>query len=122
MSAAGTEIVNLQSYRRASFDADYQRALDGTTGALHSDIAAKKQDTKDALTKGKFDTSAKLVSKALGDTVNSGKDHCYVVLVVVSGYRSNLPSVPVQSTLAVTVLNIGGKWLASDVQSVGING
>ncbi|MBN9620980.1 MAG: hypothetical protein J0H43_14820 [Actinobacteria bacterium] len=122
MGAAATEIVNLQSFRRASFAADYQRAVDGTTGALKSDVVSKKQATEDALTKGKFDTSAKIVSKALSEQANSGKTPGYVILVVVDGYRSNLANVPVQSTLAVTVLDIGGKWLASDVTSVGIAG
>ena len=36
VTAASTETANLLSFRRAQFDADYARALRGTTGSLRS--------------------------------------------------------------------------------------
>src|SRR4051794_12745676 len=38
MTAAGTEMVNLVTFSRAHFEADFQRALNGATGALRSDV------------------------------------------------------------------------------------
>jgi hypothetical protein len=120
VEAAGTEMSNLLSFRRAHFDADFQRALSGATGALKSDVNAKKAVTLATMTKGKFDLIGKVTHKALEGPVGSGKKAGYVVLVTVNGYQSNATSQPVQQTLAVTVVRSGSKWLASDVTNIGV--
>ena len=121
MNAAAAEMVNLVSFRRAQFAADFARALAGVTGNLRSDVQKNKQGTLDAMTKGKFDLTGRVVHKALQGTAGSGTTAGYVVLVVVNGYRSTSPDVPIQQNLAVTVIRKGTKWLANDVQNIGIS-
>src|SRR5439155_12649434 len=108
------------SYRRTSFDADWQRALSGATGAFAADLRRDKQTTLKNMTDGKYDLSAKVTHVALEEQVDSGDHHGYVVLVTMNGYLSNAPTVPKPSQLAVTVENVNGKWLVSDVKSVGV--
>jgi hypothetical protein len=121
VDAAGAEMANLLSFRRAHFDADFKRALDGATGALKTDVQNKKDVTKTTMTKGKFDLVGKVTHKALEGPVGSGKKAGYVVLVTVNGYRSTAMSQPVQQTLEVTVIRAGGKWLANDVKNIGVD-
>ena len=120
MNAAGTEMVNLLTFSRAHFDADFQRAMDGATGPLRSDVEGKRDATLKAITDGKFDLYARLTHKALSDTVDKNNTHGYVVLVTINGYRSTAPDQPIQQNLAVTEINVNGKWLASDVTNIGL--
>jgi hypothetical protein len=121
MAAASQTVANLETFRRATFSADYARALAGTTGKLHSDVLSKRSLTLKALTAGKFDTGAQVTHTALqggNDKTKDGKG--YIVLVSVSAYRSTNRAQTVQSNLAVEVANVKGKWLVDDVESVGI--
>jgi hypothetical protein len=120
MTAAGTEMVNLVTFSRAHFEDDFKRALDGTTGSLHSDVEKQHDNTLKAMTDGKFDLSGRLTHKALSDSVQADGTHGYVVLVTINGYHSTAPDSPTQQSLAVTVLDINGKWLASDVTNIGV--
>jgi hypothetical protein len=120
VNAAATEMLNLVSFRRAHFAQDFQRALDGVTGSLRSDVQKNKKDTLDAMTKGKFDLTGKVTHKALESRVTSSKGSGYTVLVTVEGYRSTSPDIPVQQNLSVTVIRQRDRWVASDVQNVGI--
>jgi hypothetical protein len=119
VDAAAGEMVNLLSFRRAHFDADYQRALAGATGALRSDVQKNRDITKSTMTKGKFDLIGRVTHKALEGPAESGKTNSYVVLVTVNGYRSTTMQQPVQQSLEVTVVRTKGKWLASDVTNIG---
>ena len=120
LTAATTETANLLTYRRASFTADYARAVKGASGQLKKDIAAKKATTLSTLTKGKFDLTARVTHSALvGPAGKSGKS--YLVLISVNGYKSTTPDVPTQQNLQVTVTKSGGDWLVSDVENVGIS-
>jgi molybdopterin converting factor small subunit len=121
VDAAATEMLNLVSFRRAHFEQDFRRALDGVTGSLRSDVQKNKKDTLDAMTKGKFDMTGKVTHKALEGRVTSGKGTGYTVLVTVEGYRSTSPEIPVQQNLSVTVVPQAGRWVASDVQNIGID-
>lgn len=120
MNAAGTEMINLVSFSRAHFDADFQRAVNGTTGALRSDVKSKRAATLNAITKGKFDLYGRVTHKALEEKVSAKGKHGYVVLVTINGYRSNAPATPTQQNLEVTVIDVNGKWLASDVTNIGV--
>jgi hypothetical protein len=121
MTAAGTEAANVLSYRRAHFAADYQRALAGATGSLASDLRSEKSVTLKTITDGKFDMSATVTHTAL-ESPEGKSGHAYTVLVTLNGYRSTSPNQPVQSQLAVTVQQIKGKWLVSQIQNVGVGG
>lgn len=120
MNAAGGEMVNLVTFSRDHFDDDFQRALDGATGALRQDVVSKRAATLKAITDGKFDLSGRITHQALSDSVDARGTHGYVVLVTINGYRSTSPNSPIQQSLAVTVLDVNGKWLASDVTSIGV--
>lgn len=120
MTAAGTEMVNLVTFSRAHFDTDFQRALDGATGSLRSDVQKQHDNTLQTMEQGKFDLFGRLTHKALSDTVSGNGQQGYVVLVTINGYRSTAPQAPIQQNLAVTVIDVNGKWLASDVTNIGI--
>jgi hypothetical protein len=120
MTAAGTEMINLVTFSRAHFETDFQRALDGATGSLQTDVEKLKTKTLTEMTQGKFDLFGRLTHKALESQVESGKQKGYVVLVTINGYRSTAPDSPIQQNLAVTVVNVNGKWLANDVTNIGI--
>lgn len=121
VTAATTESVNLLSYRRSAFEADYQRALAGTTGALKSDVTGRKAVTLKTLTAGKFDLTARATHSGLVGPSSSNKTNGYVVLVTVNGYKSTEPVVPNVQNLKVTVVQVKGKWLANDVTLVGVS-
>jgi hypothetical protein len=120
VNAAATEMLNLVTFRRAHFAADFHRALDGATGSLRSDVSKNRSQTLGAMTKGKFDLTGKLTHKALEGPADSGKQQGYAVLVTINGYRSSAPDQPVQQSLEVTVVRVNGKWLASDVTNIGV--
>lgn len=121
ISAAQTEVANLSSFRRAHFDADFQRALDGVTGALVTDIKAKKATTLKALTDGKFDLSAEVTHTALIGPVDDDKVTGYNVLVSFNGFRSTQRNQPTQQNLSVTVVRKNGKWLLNQVTAIGVS-
>ena len=116
MRAASAETVNLLSYARKTFDADWARALAGATGQLKSDLQADKGTTLQQLTKNKFDVTAAVSDVALeGGSVSAG----FQVLVVASGHRvddSGTASAAVPSRIQLTMKKVGGSWLASDLQ------
>ena len=120
MTAATTETVNLLSYRRAKFDADYARAVAGASGSLKKDIASSKASTLSTLTKGKFDLSARVTHQALVGPTGKGNSS-YQILVSVNGYKSTTPDVPTQQNLQVTVSKTNGKWLVTNVKNVGVS-
>ncbi|HEV7203619.1 MAG TPA: hypothetical protein VGN18_03355 [Jatrophihabitans sp.] len=120
VTAAATETTNLLSYRRANFDADFQRAVDGATGGLKTDIQGKRAATLAAMTKGKFDLTARVTNQALEGPTDKGGTG-YIVLLTVNGYQSTQPQVPNQQSLRVTVVDVKGQWLATDVQNVSVS-
>jgi hypothetical protein len=120
MNAASVEMVNLVTFSRAHFDDDFQRALNGATGALRSDVSKQRDNTLKAMTDGKFDLSGRATHKALSDSVQANGTHGYVVLVTINGYRSTAPDSPIQQNMAVTVIDVNGKWLASQVLNIGV--
>ena len=121
VAAAGTEAANVLSYRRAHFNQDFQRALDGATGAMKSDLRSQRAATLSAMTQGKFDLSARVDRAALVGRPDKGSANSYVVLVALDGFQSTAPGVAVPSRLEVTVERVGGKWLVSGIDSVGVD-
>lgn len=121
VTAAGTEAANVLSYRRANFNADFQRALDGATGSLRSDLLNQKKRTLQSLTAGKYDLNAVVTNRALVGPAGTKGAKSYIVLVTVNGFQSTQPAIPKQSTLQLTVVQSGSKWLVSDIRSIGIS-
>ncbi len=119
LDAGAKQVVNILTYSRKSFDADYARTLAGTTGALRADLGKQKAALRTQLTKGKFDLQGTVTSSAFEEV--SGKNS--LVLISAQGYK--LPTGG-QRTLAstarfeVTMTSVDGKWLASDLTSVGL--
>lgn len=119
MDAGAKQVVNILTYARTTYDADYARTLAGATGALHSDLEKQKATLLSQMTKGKFDLQGTVTSTAFEQV----SDNSTLVLVSAQGYK--LPAGG-QRTLAstarfeVTMTRVGGRWLASDLQSVGL--
>jgi Mce-associated membrane protein len=119
MDAASKQVLNILTYSRKTFDSDYARTLAGATGALRADLAKQKASLSAQMTKGKFDLQGAVTSSAFEEV----SDKSSLILISAQGYK-----VPVggQRTLAstarfqVTMTSVGGKWLASDLQSVGL--
>lgn len=121
VGAAQTEVANLSTFSRANFAKDFQRALNGLTGAIVSDIQKNKATTLKALTDGKFDLTSKVTHAALIGPVDDDKVDGYNVLVSLNGYKSTQQNLPTQQNLQVTVVKKNNKWLLSTVTSVGVS-
>jgi hypothetical protein len=118
--AAGTEAVNLLTYSRKNFAADWNRALAGATGGLRSDHAKQRAQTLSTMTKNKVDWRADLQQKAFESADEKGN---VLVLITINGYLvsdSGQRSSVAPQRLELTMVEQGGKWLASDLSAVGI--
>ncbi len=119
VDAGAKQIVNILTFARTSFEADYARTLAGATGALRADLEKQKPTLLAQMSKGKFDLQG-TVSNSAFEEINGDNS---LVLVTAQGYK--LPAGG-QRTLAstarfeVTMAKVGGKWLASNLQSVGL--
>ncbi len=119
VDAASREMINVQSFRLADFNADFQRAQSGLTGNLQKELTSKKDSLEASLHKSKLDTAATVTQAAL----KQAKDGQVLVLLTMNNYRVDATG---KRTLfgtgrfEVTVSNVGGKWLASDLTSVGL--
>jgi hypothetical protein len=121
LKAAAVQTVNLRTYSRARFDADFARALAGVTGQLKSDLQKDKATTLVQLTKNKFDNKATVSDVALeGGSPVKG----LLVLVVASGYRvddTGKTSAAIPKRIQLTMVHSGSKWLASDLQGIDLS-
>jgi Mce-associated membrane protein len=119
VDAASHQALNLTSYSRANFEADYARTVAGASGKLASDLADKSR--KSALLaqmqKGKFDLQGQVANAAF-ETTADGK---YSVLVYALSYKSGTGTTHELSSrnrFVLTMQRIGGRWLATDLLSV----
>jgi hypothetical protein len=122
VAAAATEAANLTTYTRKSFEADFARATRGATGALRQDLAKQKAQTLSAMTKNKFDLTSKVVESAFESSAGADK---VVALVTLNGQHvfdtpSAGSSLASAQRLELTMVRKNGKWLASNLSSVGI--
>ena len=118
--AAGTEAVNLLTYSRKSFAADWNRSLAGTTGALRSDHVKQRAQILNNMTTNKVDWRADLQQKAFESADEKGN---VLVLITINGYVVNdqgQRSAAAPQRLELTMVQSGGKWLATNLASVGI--
>ncbi|HEV2886828.1 MAG TPA: hypothetical protein VGX49_07960 [Jatrophihabitans sp.] len=120
VSAARQETINLQTYRRASFEADFAAALAGLTPAKAVEWQAYKATLKTKLTQLKQDAGATISGAGLVSF--DGKS----ALVVVASDTlridaSGKTSTAAQNRSKVSMKLIGGKWLMDDLQSVSVS-
>jgi hypothetical protein len=115
--AARSEVVNLLSYRRASFDADLQRALAGATSPLREQIQKNAADTQAAMTKGKYDLSGTVTALAV---VRADADTVTMLIAADSSRLADGGTAPnvTQERYEVTVTRTTDSWAASRVSSV----
>jgi hypothetical protein len=119
VDSASREAVNLQSFRLAHFDVDFARAAGGLTGDLLTVFSSKKVALRNGLVNSKRDTTAKVTQAALEQSRGS----TMVVLVTMNNYRVDTKGAqtPFQSgRFEVTVSDVKGRWLASNLNSVGL--
>lgn len=121
IDAASQAAVNLQTFRRASFDEDFANALASLTPDYgQQQFADRKDALQKQLTAGKRDASATVQSAGL---VSSTATQA-VVLVVTTTVQTadDGTSTPfVFSRLQLSLQLIDGKWLVSDLKSVGLS-
>jgi hypothetical protein len=117
ITAARTEMLRVQTFRRASFDADIDAALAGMTPEQGKQITDGKKDLLDALTKNKFDTTAQINSAGL---ISINADSAEVVLAVNSLQTDDkgtlLNSKPGAFQMSLVFTN--NKWLMSNLKPV----
>jgi len=121
MDAASKQVINLTTYSRKAFEADYARAMSGATGDLLGDL--QKADNKTNLLKqmqdGKFDLQGEVTNVAFEES--SGDK--YLVLISSNGYKvpdGAQRSLQTRARFEVTMIHSGSKWLASTLTSVGL--
>jgi hypothetical protein len=113
------EAANLTTLSRKNFDADFTRALAGTTGNLRKDLVGKKEQYLSAMNAGKFDLKSSVVQSAF-ESQSKGK---VLILVTLNGRHvvDNVASaIATPQRLELTMVKSGDKWLASDFTAVGV--
>jgi hypothetical protein len=119
VDAASREMINLQTFRVAHFDADFARARIGLTGDLLKAFDPKKAALREGLVQSKQDTSASVSQAAF----EQSKGNTAVVLMTMDNYRvdgKGKRTLFNSGRFEVTVTNVGGTWLASNITSVGL--
>lgn len=120
MDAAAQEMVNNATLSRKTFDADWDRAMKGTSGATHDSLSELKAQTLASLNEQKVDLTAQVTSVA----VKSSNKNSVIVLVSFNGYtvgddgKKTINSTP---QMELTMKQTGGKWLIDDTQSMGLD-
>ncbi len=120
VNAAKQETINLQTYRRKSFDADFAAALAGLTPVKATQWQANKATLKDRLTKLKQDAGATVSGAGLVSF--DGK----TAVVVVASDTLRVDAAGKSTTAAqnrsqVSMKLMGGRWLMDDLQSVSVS-
>lgn len=113
-ASAGAAAIT--TFRRSTFDRDFHHLTSLLTGSLLADVRSQKRSTLHAMLTGGFDLRSEVVASA----VETATPHQVEVLVALNGYRST-SNTPIPQRLAVTIENVRGRWLLSDVASVGVS-
>lgn len=119
VQSAAIEAANLTTLSRAHFEADFTRALAGTTGDLRHDLVSKKSAYLSAMRAGKFDLKSSVVESAF----ESGSGSKVLALVTLNGTHvvdKVASPVTTPQRLELTMVKSGGKWLASEFLQVGV--
>ena len=116
LTAGRRLVADLTTYHRATFDADWDRAVAATTGGLRAEEVAAKATTQETLVKYKFDIKGVVVAAG----VESATPGIVVLSVLQNGYRVDSGKETLTSTnrLQVTVTKVQGQWLLSALTNV----
>jgi len=122
VTAAATEAANSITFSRRTFDADYARALKGTTGDLKTDFEGRRALILSTMQDGKMDLKATVGAAAYAGLTDDGKS----TLVLVTLNASKIADAANGSSQSVervqmTMVKVGKVWLASSLSSVGVN-
>jgi hypothetical protein len=113
VTAGAREVVNLLSYTRASFDADYNRALDGLTGPLRTQQEQRRAGLEQSMNQTQTDYAGQV--RSVG--VESASGTSVLLLVCATGYAEQARSAhPVSGTerFEVGVQYVGRRWLVNE--------
>lgn len=119
VDAAKLQVKNMLTYSRSTFDADIARTEAGASGGLLSDLEKQKDTLKSQMTTGKFDLQGVITAWAFEESAGQN----YSVLVSAQGWKidsSGNRTLQTRARFEVTMNRSGGKWLASNLQSVGL--
>jgi hypothetical protein len=115
--AGAQEVVNLLSFSRANFDADFGRALAGLTGPLLAEQQGLRASTLATLNAGHEDYLGEIrcigIESANGDSV--------IMLVAATSYSvgdDGTRSVQTLPKVEIGVTRINGAWLVNQFQAV----
>jgi hypothetical protein len=114
--AARTEVINLLSFRRSTFDADLERALSGAVSPLRNQLVKNAPVTESGMEKGKYDLSGSVT----GVAVVRSSDDSVTMLVAADSVRtpdSGRTAVSPERYV-VTVTRTAGSWAVSQAGSV----
>ncbi|UQX87694.1 hypothetical protein M6D93_15490 [Jatrophihabitans telluris] len=120
MNAAPGLLDNFTTYRRASFEADWQRCLSSLTGDIKTQQQARKASTLKALTTSKADLQGQVGKVA----VAGSSGHSVQLVAVLTGYQvqsATKKTVISTSQLSVTLTDVSGTWLISDLANTGVS-
>ncbi len=112
VTAGAREVVDLLSYARASFDADFDRALDGLTGPLRTQQEQRRAGVEQSMNQTQTDYAGQV--RSVG--VESASGTSVLLLVCATGYSAQASSAqPVSGTerFEVGVQFVGGRWLVN---------
>jgi hypothetical protein len=114
VTAGAQEVVDLLSYSRANFTADFNRALDGLTGALRVQQAQRRASLQQSMNSSQTDYAGQV--RSVG--VESASGSSVLLLVVATGYQVKAASgaQPLFGTerFEVGVEHVHGRWLVSE--------
>lgn len=119
--AGAIEAANMLTFTRAHFARDYDRALHGMTGALAHDFGSARirNKTLQTMRRGKVDLRGTVVQSAF----ESQSGGSVLIMVTVNGMQvsdAGNTSTPNPQRLELTMVQRDGRWLASNLTSVGI--
>ncbi|HEU5271583.1 MAG TPA: hypothetical protein VFU36_16770 [Jatrophihabitans sp.] len=120
VSAARQEAINIQTYRRSNFDADFQAALNGLTVTKQTQWEANKATLKAQLDSQKIDSAATVSGAGLV----SFSGNTAVVVVASDTQRVDAKgktTTTAQNRFQITMKLVNGKWLMDDLESVSIS-
>jgi hypothetical protein len=113
VTAGAREVVNLLSYARATFDADFARAIDGLTGPLRTQQVQQRAGLEQSMNQSQTDYAG--VVRSVGVEGASGSS--VLLLVCATGYSLQPGSAAPKSgteRFEVGVENVKGHWLVSE--------
>jgi hypothetical protein len=119
VDAGAKQVVNILTHSRKSFAADYARTVSGAAGALRADLVKKQAALLAQMTKGKYDLQGSVTNSAFEEVSGNSS----LILVLAAGYK--LPdrgqrTLILTTRFELTMTKVDGKWLASDLQSIGL--